>query len=138
MTQGQKRLKKIKRTEKLKKQGREFKFKLGSEQCKDVNKKIEEIKTNSFLSENTHILIDFFFVSGVYFLVRNKEIVYIGESGCVMTRISQHISEGVKQFDGFKIIKFETMKDRKDMEVYYIDKFRPIYNLQHNKNVILV
>lgn len=75
-----------------------------------------------------------FGIAGIYFLRHNGRIVYIGESDCVMTRVSNHISDGVKEFDTFTFQSFNGSKfARKDKESYLIKKYQPKYNMVHNK-----
>lgn len=68
--------------------------------------------------------------SGVYFLIRNNVIVYVGESANVFMRIGQHIAEGTKQFDSFTF--YET-NDRKRLESFLISILSPTYNIAPGK-----
>lgn len=72
----------------------------------------------------------FFNISGVYFLFKEKKLVYIGESACVLSRISQHID--AKLFDSFKVVSVEGEQQRKEYERRMIKQFAPIYNYTHN------
>lgn len=76
-----------------------------------------------------------FLKSGVYFLFKDKKVVYIGESHCVISRVSQHTQEGIKEFDEFRLIYIEGERDREKEEKKMIRKFRPVYNYTFNKNV---
>lgn len=74
------------------------------------------------------------FRPGVYFLFKGIDLVYIGESGCIMPRICQHY--GQKNFDSFRI--YAIMPDeieRKRLERKLIRKHRPILNSQYNGNM---
>ena len=74
------------------------------------------------------------FKPGVYFLFRCMELVYIGESQCVMPRICQHY--GQKNFDAYRIYAVMPIeKERKALERKLIRKHRPILNTQHNDNL---
>lgn len=65
--------------------------------------------------------------SGVYFLLDADEVVYIGRSRDVRKRIAQHLFEGVKRFDSFRV--FECMRDHSyGAERRCIKFFRPRYN----------
>lgn len=76
-----------------------------------------------------------FGLSGVYVLLKGNKIVYVGESSCIMTRLSQHYKEGIKDFDYFFYEVYKTEKQRKNKEKQYIKRFRPKYNLVHNPNL---
>jgi len=82
-----------------------------------VNKRVEE----------------FFQIPGIYFLKWRGEIVYIGESKCVVTRVTQHFSENKKIFDSFSYTKMNKNKsERRDKEKELIQKYNPRYNIEHN------
>lgn len=64
---------------------------------------------------------------GIYFLIQNNEIVYVGKSNSVYFRISQHLKHGTKKFDSFAYI--ECSEEQLDvLEARYYLKFRPAYN----------
>lgn len=67
----------------------------------------------------------------VYFLVKNKEVVYVGKSDRGMIRINEH-SYTEKDFDSFYFVNCELEK-LKNMENYYILKYKPKYNRNINK-----
>lgn len=91
-----------------------------------------KLKEDMKLFEGSFSLIEFFGISGVYYLFRNEQLVYIGESACVFSRITEHIKEGVKEFTHFK---YEACENRKELERSLIRKYRPIYNSTYNPNV---
>ena len=63
-----------------------------------------------------------------------QHLVYIGESDCITTRISQHLV--TKDFDSYKIaVVCEDIKTRKRKERSMIKKYRPILNMIYNKNM---
>ena len=70
----------------------------------------------------------------VYFLIDNDVIVYVGFSNCINRRLSSHVND--KIFDSYFSIKFDTEKLALDNEKYYIEKFKPKYNNQHNSDFI--
>ena len=75
--------------------------------------------------------------AGVYFLIRNGEVVYVGRSGNCMTRIGSHISERKKSFDSYMI--YEAPQYECDsLEPLYILKFQPVYNRTLPKNDMFV
>ncbi len=62
---------------------------------------------------------------GVYFLLHQHDIVYVGSSICVYSRVQEHLK--TKIFDSFVFI--HTDKDnRLQIEELYINKFLPKYN----------
>lgn len=65
--------------------------------------------------------------SGVYFLIRDGEIVYVGQSVDVLHRIARHRREG-RQFDAYSFIECEP-SDLDDLERTYIRAFVPEGNL---------
>lgn len=66
-------------------------------------------------------------INGVYFLYEDNEIVYIGRSGNIYTRLLEHIVEDKKKFSNFKAIKIaETGSEI--LEVFLISKLKPKYN----------
>jgi len=65
-------------------------------------------------------------ISGIYRLYKNKEIVYIGKSKCIKTRVSAHTKE--KDTDSFDFTILSNESDKNIYELYYIDKHKPLYN----------
>lgn len=95
----------------------------------------ESDKASKHINKNKKRKIDFFGVSGVYYLIKENKVVYIGESSCIITRLSQHYKEGVKDFDFFYYDRVDSEVKRKSKEKILIKKFRPIYNSTHNPNL---
>jgi excinuclease UvrABC nuclease subunit len=72
-------------------------------------------------------------LSGIYFLIKDKEIVYIGQSGDVHARLSQH---KFKDFDSVSVITCNADKLDK-IESIYIMTYRPKLNgLLSNGDII--
>lgn len=68
---------------------------------------------------------------GIYFLINNHKIVYVGKTTFGFSRIVQHIKN--KEFDSFNY--FECFEEELDcLETYYITKFKPKYNKATNEN----
>lgn len=89
----------------------------------------------NFNLEINHILysrIRFEKTQGVYFLILNKEIIYIGMTNHVFRRINQHQNDG-KIFDSFFYIKCQKEKCA-ELEKFYIKKFMPKFNIEHKEN----
>ena len=74
---------------------------------------------------------------GIYFLISDGVIVYIGESNSVYNRIAEHLKDSkLKKFDSYTIelMNDSTKKERKSMEEMYISLHNPKYN---KKNVVM-
>lgn len=66
-------------------------------------------------------------LSGVYFLINNGEIVYVGQSMNVHKRISEHARQKEKEFDAFHYVVCDpAMLD--ELENAYIIALAPRYN----------
>ena len=70
----------------------------------------------------------------VYFLLKNKEVVYVGQTINGLNRIKQHFIENKKDFDDYKTVSCIRAK-LNELENYYIIKYQPKYNkiLNHEK-----
>lgn len=64
--------------------------------------------------------------SGVYFLIRDGVIVYVGQSKAVYSRIEKH--RLTKHFDRITVLECEE-GDLLSLEANYIKKFKPILNV---------
>ena len=64
---------------------------------------------------------------GVYFLIREGVIVYVGKSVNVMARIAAHYAD--KAFDSYTWVRCSRAK-MAQLELDYIDLFMPEYNFQ--------
>jgi hypothetical protein len=70
---------------------------------------------------------------GVYFLIDNNEVVYVGQSVNIFSRISQHKID--KKFDKYAFVPCS--KESLDkLESLYIHFLRPRLNGRHKDNVI--
>lgn len=63
---------------------------------------------------------------GIYFLINQNDVVYIGQSVNIHSRIAQHKNN--KKFDKFSYIECGK-PELSHLEVKYIKKFKPKYNL---------
>ena len=75
------------------------------------------------------------------FVDANENIIYVGYTGQTMAkRIGQHFEKGhlpkkcYKSIARIECIKWETKSDAQVMEVYYINKYHPIYNKLDKQN----
>lgn len=62
---------------------------------------------------------------GIYFLILNGEIVYVGQSINIWSRIDSHRAD--KEFDGIAFEQCEEA-DLNRMEILYIEKYNPTLN----------
>jgi excinuclease UvrABC nuclease subunit len=65
-------------------------------------------------------------VSGVYFLIRNERIVYVGKSTDIYSRLNTHITDKKKEFDSFYVLKTTELNTT---EKHYIETLKPEYNI---------
>ncbi len=64
---------------------------------------------------------------GVYFLWFGDEVVYVGQAENMRRRIGEHMSAGVKNFDGVSCVPCATDKLQK-LERHYIQVMTPRFN----------
>jgi len=62
---------------------------------------------------------------GIYFLIRNGEVVYVGQSAIPMRRLGDHARD--KIFDSVAFVPCP-LEDVKKVERQYIKQFQPVYN----------
>lgn len=83
----------------------------------------EEITPNSLVIYPVRL------IRGIYFLYRARELVYIGQSINVVSRIGTHLKEGVKEFDSYKYLEIGPEVELTPIEIYFIRKYKPKYNI---------
>ena len=66
-------------------------------------------------------------IPGVYFLFKNNDLVYVGQSTHVPTRIASHVREGRLEFDKVSFIRVPPER-LLEVEAYYIDLLWPEEN----------
>jgi hypothetical protein len=71
-------------------------------------------------------------IAGIYFLLKNREIVYIGQSKWIIFRILSGHSYGKdkKDWDEFRMIECSDINKRREYETRWLNRFRPKYNRQ--------
>jgi hypothetical protein len=80
---------------------------------------------------------ELFGMRGIYFLhKKDKGVVYVGMSECIITRVSQHYKQRIKDFDSitYEIYEDVTKDELAAVERRYIETLEPIYNEVHNPN----
>ena len=82
---------------------------------------LETLKENKFSVEG---LSGFY----VYFLWDNGEIVYVGQTHHLQRRLSIHLKD--KVFDEYSFVECENFIEMDSVELYFISKFKPKYNLR--------
>lgn len=70
---------------------------------------------------------EFKILSGIYFLLHKKEVVYVGQSVSIMHRVQQHVVDGAKRFDRWCYIPVK-QGELTEVERFYITLLRPTYN----------
>lgn len=87
---------------------------------RDVFKPCEPIRLGEFLLEDRRFC-------AVYFLYHRGDVVYVGQSRTLKSRIDEHLSQGVKVFDSVAFIRcgFNRLTE---IESYYIRELAPKYN----------
>ena len=72
---------------------------------------------------------------GVYFLIKNDEVVYVGQSSInILGRIAKHLRSN-KEFDSFSYMRCDK-EDIDAMEAKYIAALIPRLNVSFGKNFI--
>jgi hypothetical protein len=66
---------------------------------------------------------------GIYFLTAAAEVVYIGQSKCLMSRIGGHLLDGLKEFDSVSWITCEA-RELNRLERAHIAIYRPRLNVK--------
>ncbi len=72
-------------------------------------------------------------ISGIYFLFRGDDLVYIGQSINVLGRVTAHTSD--KDFDSFAYLPCPE-KELLAVEALYINEFKPLLNGRANRNLV--
>lgn len=88
---------------------------------KKIRKNSDKIKPVS-----KTIKVSDFLKTGIYFLIKDKQIVYIGTTSRFPIRFGSHIL--AKDFDSFRFIEYPSDKCY-GMEARLINYFRPKYNI---------
>lgn len=93
----------------------------------DINN-IEQMGESGIASNATPIEVGTY---GVYFLTKGDRVVYVGKGKNPAIRVMSHC--GDKSFDGFFIVNAPKSEIGR-LEVFFIKKFRPIFNVEHNSS----
>ncbi len=71
-------------------------------------------------------------VMGVYFLINKGNIVYVGSCDNIHKRITVHYANKKAEFTDWFFEECLSRKEMKNIEIEYIKKFTPKYNIKHN------
>ena len=74
-------------------------------------------------------------ITGVYFLIRDLKVVYVGQSVDVIARVGSHRTNRVKQFDEYYFIRCPE-EYMNILEAHFIAKLSPAYNTSTPKNPV--
>ena len=85
-----------------------------------------------FILSNSQALGDAF-TPGIYYLIDDSEIVYIGQSLCMMSRITTHFADNKKVFNRFYCDP-ATLHDLDVLEINEIIQHNPKYNIALPQN----
>ena len=66
---------------------------------------------------------------GIYFLIRDDQVIYIGKSNDVYSRVSEHRARG-REFTKFSVVPCDPAH-LSDIEAAYIKLFKPVGNRTH-------
>ncbi len=64
-------------------------------------------------------------IQGVYFLIQNSNVVYIGKTIDMKARLFDHITNKKRKFDECYMYKVENKADMGILELIMIDKYKP-------------
>jgi len=67
--------------------------------------------------------------TGVYFLLRENVVVYVGQAVSVLRRVHDHLAEGLKKFDAVAWLAVPPAQMHR-VEREWIQRLRPEYNIQ--------
>lgn len=65
---------------------------------------------------------------GIYFLMQDDEIVYVGKSADTGFRVATHYNQAEKVFNRYQVVEIADPDQRNYWEVEYIVRFAPRYN----------
>ena len=66
-------------------------------------------------------------VTGIYFLIHEGVVVYVGQARNIRSRVGQHLSEGAKEFNSVAYVRCK-LSSLDCLERGYIERLLPKYN----------
>jgi predicted GIY-YIG superfamily endonuclease len=110
---------------------KQLKSKLNSAKINMQKRKIISHYEDSYFLPNIERV---YFKPCIYFLHCRNEVVYVGETKSLLSRITQHINENTKIFNAVSFRVYEgNDKERRMEEKKLIELMKPYYNIVHNK-----
>lgn len=73
-------------------------------------------------------------IPSIYFLYKKNELIYIGKSITLFSRLCGHLHNN-KKFDKIKIFELKNISDMHIIEPYLIIKFNPKLNKEFNSSI---
>lgn len=73
-------------------------------------------------------------LNGVYFLYKENKVIYVGQSNNVTNNVVEHIGEF--DFTDYGYIVVSDGEDLKNVEAFFIHKFKPVHNPELTPNTI--
>ena len=70
---------------------------------------------------------------GCYLLFNNENLVYVGVSNCIYSRLREHTRENIKEWDTVKFFEEHDRNKALEMENNFIQKYKPKYNIAGTK-----
>jgi len=70
---------------------------------------------------------------GCYLLFNNKKLVYVGISNCIYSRLREHKRDNIKEWDTVKFFEEHNRDKAVEKENYFIQKYKPKYNIAGTK-----
>lgn len=69
-------------------------------------------------------------ICGIYFLLQDADVVYVGQSINIISRVATHVTDGTKAFNRWCYVKLQR-HELNDVERFYITLLRPKFNVTH-------
>jgi predicted GIY-YIG superfamily endonuclease len=70
---------------------------------------------------------------GCYLLFNNEKLVYVGVSNCIYSRLREHTRENIKEWNTVKFFEEHDRDKALEKENYFIQKYKPKYNIAGTK-----
>ena len=75
---------------------------------------------------DTKIQLNILNFAGVYFLIKQNEIIYVGSAIQIGSRLLAHRDKGVIPFDSFNFVKYDDFQEMRKEEKRIIATLMPI------------
>lgn len=89
------------------------------------------MRFEDFDFDNCHVLYKRQLLTNyIYFLIKNEEVVYVGQTSKGISKINQHLDN--KDFDIVYVLRVEDKNELNKLKKFYVSKYKPIYNKKYN------